>query len=111
MARLNLPEPFARIDDMVERGDTAAARGALAEARGDAALTELLEVKIALREGTLAPQLAMNRLLSLMRQNAKLPGAHELYQDASQRSYDGGESSLSHSHPPPPSTPKTGPKK
>jgi hypothetical protein len=96
---------------MVESGDLAAARGALAGAQGDAALIELLEVKIALHEGTLAPQLAMNRLLSLMRQNAKLPGAHELYQDASERSYEGGESSLSHSHPPPPSTPKTGPKR
>src|SRR5262245_46374476 len=104
MARLNLPEPFARIDEMVERGDMAAARGALADAGGDAALTELLEVKISLYEGTLAPQIAMNRLLSLMRQDSKLVGAHELYQEASQRSYAGGESSLSYSHPPPPSS-------
>jgi hypothetical protein len=111
MVRSNLPEPFAHIDEMVERGEMAAARDALAAAAGDAALKELLEVKIALHEGSLAPQLAMNRLLSLMRQNPKLPGAHELYQDASERSYDGGESSLSHSHPPPPSTPKAGPKK
>jgi hypothetical protein len=108
MARLNLPEPYARIDDMVEQGDLTSARGALAGAQGNAALSELLEVKIGLHEGTLAPQLAMNRLLALMRQDAKLAGAHELYQEASQRSYDGGESSLSHSHPPPPSAPKPG---
>ena len=108
MARLNLPEPFAHVDEMVERGDMANARAALATATGNAALSELLEVKIGLYEGSLAPQLAMNRLLSLMQKDPKLPGAHALYQDASNRSYAGGESSLSHSHPPPPSKPKAG---
>jgi hypothetical protein len=108
MARLNLPEPFAKVDDLVELGDMTGARAALANARGNAALVELLEVKMALYEGTLAPQLAMNRLLTLMRQDAKLPGAHALYQEASQRSYEEHESSLSHSHPPPPSAPKSG---
>ncbi|HEX3596812.1 MAG TPA: hypothetical protein VHU80_17000 [Polyangiaceae bacterium] len=111
MARLNLPEPFAGIDDIVEQGDMASARSALAKAQGNAALVELLEVKIGLYEDSLAPQLAMNRLLVLMRQDANLPGAHALYQEASTRSYEGGESSLSHSHPPPPSQPKPGPQK
>jgi hypothetical protein len=110
MARLNLPEPFAQIDEMVEQGDMANARAALAEATVSA-LSELVEVKIGLYDGSLAPQLAMNRLLSLMQRDAKLPGAHALYQEASNRSYDGGESSLSHSHPPPPSKPKAGPPK
>jgi hypothetical protein len=108
MARLNLPEPFAKVDDLVEEGDMTGARTALAKATGNAALVELLEVKMGLYEGTLAPQLAMNRLLVLMRQDAKLPGAHALYQEASQRSYAERESSLSHSHPPPPSAPKSG---
>ncbi len=108
MARLNLPEPFAKVDDLVEQGDMTGARAALAKATGNAALVELLEVKMGLHEGTLAPQLAMNRLLALMRQDAKLPGAHALYQEASQRSYAERESSLSHSHPPPPSAPKSG---
>ncbi len=111
MARLNLPEPFAQVDELIEQGDMTSARGALARAQGNAALVELLEVKIGLYEGTLAPQLAMNRLLSLMRRDAKLPGAHTLYQEASDKSYEGGESSLAHSHPPPPSTPKSGPSK
>jgi hypothetical protein len=106
MAVLNLPEPFAQIDEIAERGDFAAARMALAKVSGDPTLVDLLEVKIGLGEGTLAPQLAMNRLLALMRQNAKLPGAHELYRDASQRSYEDRESSLAHSHPPPPIKPK-----
>ncbi|HVW28471.1 MAG TPA: hypothetical protein VHC69_24070 [Polyangiaceae bacterium] len=108
MARLNLPEPFAKVDDLVEQGDMTGARAALTKATGNAALTELLELKMGLYEGTVPPQLAMNRLLSLMRQDAKLPGAHALYQEASQRSYAERESSLSHSHPPPPSTPKSG---
>jgi hypothetical protein len=111
MARLNLPEPFAKVDDLIEQGDITGARAALAKASGNAALTELLEVKMALLEGTLAPQLAMNRLLTLMQKDAKLPGAHALYQEASQRSYAERESSLSHSHPPPPSVPKSGPSK
>ena len=108
MARLNLPEPFAKVDDLVEQGDMTSARAALAKATGNAPLVELLEVKMGLYEGTLAPQLAMNRLLNLMRADAKLPGAHALYQEASQRSYAERESSLSHSHPPPPSAPKSG---
>jgi hypothetical protein len=108
MPRLNLPEPFAQVDDLIEHGDMAGARVVLAKETGNAALKELLEVKMGLYEGTLAPQLAMNRLLNLMRQDAKLPGAHALYQEASQRSYEDRESSLSHSHPPPPSAPKSG---
>ena len=111
MARLNLPEPFAQVDDLIEQGDLPTARTALSSSGGNAAISELLEVKIALYEGSLAPQLAMNRLLALMQKDAKLPGAHELYQEASQRSYDERESSLSHSHPPPPSMPKSGPTK
>src|SRR5262249_14222933 len=75
MARLNLPEPFAKVDDLIEHGDMTGARVALAKETGNPALKELLEVKMGLYEGALAPQLAMNRLLNLMRQDAKLPGA------------------------------------
>jgi hypothetical protein len=110
MARLNLPEPFAQVDDLVERGDLTSARAALANVP-ESDLAELLEVKISLYEGSLEPQIAMNRLLAMMRQNNKLPGAQALYQEASKRSYEGGGSSLSHSHPPPPTTPKAGPQK
>jgi len=111
MARLNLPEPFAKVDDLVEQGDMTGARLALGAIEGNTPLSELLEVKMGLYEGTVAPQLAMNRLLTMMRQDPKLPGAHALYQEASQRSYAERESSLSHSHPPPPSVPKSGPSK
>jgi hypothetical protein len=108
MAVLNLPEPFAQIDQIAEQGDYGAARAALAKVTGDPALVELLEVKIGLGEGSLAPQIAMNRLLALMRQNAKLAGAHDLYREASRHAYADRESSLSHSHPPPPIKEKDG---
>ena len=106
MALLNLPAPFAEIDATIEGDDldgrTRRATERSRKQRPISALVELLEIKIALRVGSLAPQLAMNRLLALMRQDSKLPGSHELYKEASQVSYDGGTSSLSHSHPPPP---------
>lgn len=105
MAALNLPDPYARIDELVERGDVDAARKALSETKENLALRELVEVKIALKQGELAPQLAMNRLLALMRQDAKLPGLQQLYREASSQSYKSGASSLAHSHPPPPPDP------
>jgi hypothetical protein len=101
----NLPEPFAGIDAMVERGEYQAARDSLAAltvGASSASLIELLGLKLALKEGTLRPQVVMNRLLALMRTDAKIPGANDLYREASQLSYSEGTSSLSHSHPPPP---------
>jgi hypothetical protein len=101
----NLPAPFAEIDAMIERGELAAARDSLAalpRAASPSALTELVELKLALRDGSLRPQVAMNRLLALMRADKELPGAHDLYREASTAAYEAGRSSLSHSHPPPP---------
>jgi len=106
MAALNLPEPFGSIDALVERGNYTDARAALARTTDNPGLSELLDVKISLLEETLKPQLAMNRLLALMRKDAKLPGLQELYRAASELSYEVGASSLSHSHPPPPMKPK-----
>jgi hypothetical protein len=114
MGLLNLPEPFAGVDALVEQRDFAAARAALtplADARVNPPLVELLEAKIGLLDGTVAPQLVMNRLLALMRQDAKLAGAHELYKEASETSYEERSSSMAHSHPPPPMKPKAGPPK
>jgi hypothetical protein len=115
MALLKLPEPFAKIDEIAEQGDYAGARSALASLAAahpsSQGLVDVLDVKLGLLEGTLAPQIAMNRLLALMRQDAKLPGAHELYKAASQIAYEEHSSSLSHSHPPPPMKPKDGPTK
>ena len=106
MASLNLPEPFSGVDALTEQGDFEAARAALGRIRENPALRDLCEVKIALFEGSLPPQVAMNRLLALMQKDPTLPGAHDLYREASTQSYEGGFSSLSHSHPPPPIKPK-----
>ena len=105
MAALNLPDPYARIDELVERGEIDAAKRALSETTANPALKELVEVKIALLERELPPQLVMNRLLVLMRQDSKLPGLQDLYREASRLSYQSGASSLAHSHPPPPPDP------
>jgi len=106
MAALNLPDPYAGIDALIENGDFAQAREALSTVTENALLSELLEVKIGLLDGSVQAQIAMNRLLALMRKDAKLPGLQELYRQASSRSYEQGSSSLSHSHPPPPMKPK-----
>lgn len=105
MAVLNLPDPYAGIDELVERGEIDAAKKALSGATANAALRELVEVKIGLLQGEIPPQIAMNRLLVLMRQDSKLPGAQALYREASKMSYQSGASSLAHSHPPPPPDP------
>lgn len=106
MPSLNLPDPYASIDALVESGDFAAAREALSTTRANPGLAELLEVKLGLLDGSLQAQIAMNRLIALMRKDAKLPGLQDLYREASRVSYDEGSSSLSHSHPPPPMKPK-----
>jgi hypothetical protein len=105
MAALNLPDPFARIDDMIERGEIDAAKKALADIHASPPLRELVEVKLGLVRGDVPPQVAMNRLLVLMRQDSKLPGVQDLYREASRLSYQSGASSLAHSHPPPPPDP------
>jgi hypothetical protein len=106
MAALNLPEPYAGVDALAEQGDYTAARAALSSAGGDASLHELCDVKIGLLEGSIPPQIAMNRILALMQKDPKLVGAHDLYREASSLSYESGTSSLSHSHPPPPVKPR-----
>jgi hypothetical protein len=106
MALLKLPSPYGQIDELLEHGDFAGARQKLEETRGNPALAEIVQVKLGLLDGSLAPQLAMNRLLVLMQKDANVPGAHDLYRQASERAYEAGRSSLAHSHPPPPMKPK-----
>jgi hypothetical protein len=59
-------------------------------------------VKLALREGSLSPELTMQRLTQLMKGKPELPGAKQLYQEASSLAYDKRASSMAHSHLPPP---------
>lgn len=106
MVALNLPEPYARIDRLIEGGDTAAAERALSEQGQDADFVEMLRAKLALAQGTQPALSVMNRLVQLMRKNDKLPGIQELYREASRLAYESRQSSLAYSHPPPPMVPK-----
>jgi hypothetical protein len=60
-----------------------------------------LRIKLALYQDGIPAGVAMQRLIQLMRTNPDQRGAKELYQEASRRAYTDGQSSVSHSHPPP----------
>jgi hypothetical protein len=77
------------------------AKAALAEAP-ESDEFQVLHIKLGLLSGGLAPDVAMQKLIQLMRQKPELLGAKTLYQEASRLAYSGRESSVAHSHPPPP---------
>lgn len=92
----------ASIDRLLEAGDLEAARVALARVpRSDDAFT-VVRVKLDLYDGTLPPLAAIQQLVQLMRKKPDFPGAKELYQEASNLSFQTRQSSPAHSHPPPP---------
>ena len=62
----------------------------------------VVRIKLALYDGSLPSGAAMQQLIQLMRRDAAWPGAKELYQEASTSAYQTRQSSVSHSHPPPP---------
>jgi hypothetical protein len=97
-----LPEPYSVIDGLIEAGDADGARVALNEIDPADETFAVLRIKLGLLDGSLAPGLAMQRLIQLMRRDSDWPGAKELYQEASQSAYRSRQSSVSHSHPPPP---------
>jgi hypothetical protein len=92
----------ASIHRLLDAGDLDGARHALADApRSDEAYA-VVRVKLELYDGTLPPLAAIQQLVQLMRKRPDLPGAKELYQEASNLSFRTRQSSLAHSHPPPP---------
>jgi hypothetical protein len=94
----------AAINRLLDAGDLEAAREALGQVpRGEEAFT-VVRVKLELYEGTLPPLAAIQQLVQLMRKQPDFPGAKELYQEASNLSYQTRQSSMAHSHPPPPVT-------
>lgn len=104
MAAADLPEGYDFIDQLLEAGDLEGARDALGQVSGGEEAFAVLRIKLALFEGSLGPGPAQQRLIQLMRRNPNIPGAKELYQEASNLSYRSRTSSASHSHPPPPSS-------
>jgi hypothetical protein len=92
----------AAINRLLDAGDIEAARAELSKLpRSEEAYT-VVRVKLELYEGSLPPLAAIQQLVALMRKKPDFPGAKELYQEASNLSYQTRQSSPAHSHPPPP---------
>jgi hypothetical protein len=94
------PARYDEIDALLNSRDFAGARAALEQAADEEGLA-VLRIKLGLYDESLAPGMAMQRLIQMMRKNPDQPGAKELYQEASKAAYSHGQSSVSHSHPPP----------
>src|SRR6478609_806300 len=100
---MTTPDPV-RIHRLLDAGDLDEARAALSQVpRTDEAFS-VVRVKLELYDGTLPPLAALQQLVQLMRKKPDFPGAKELYQEASNLSYQTRQSSPAHSHPPPPVT-------
>lgn len=92
----------ANVEGLIDAGDFEGARAALGElGELDESFT-VVRIKLGLYDGSLAPGAAMQQLIQLMRKDENFPGAKELYQEASRRAYQSRQSSIAHSHPPPP---------
>ncbi len=90
------------IDRLLEAQDLDSAREALQAAPAGDDAYAVVRIKLALYDGSLPSGAAMQQLIQLMRRDAAWPGAKELYQLASTSAFQTRQSSVSHSHPPPP---------
>ena len=93
------------IRDLIEEGSLEDARSLLASAP-DGPLSDLAALQIAFAEGSATADQLVQRLVALMRNNPDLPGSRELYTRLSDAAYEAHQSSLAHSHPPPPVRPR-----
>lgn len=96
---------YETIDRLLQTEALDEARTVLEKAPRDQTY-QVLRIKLALLDGSMPPGMAMQKLIQLMRETPDLPGAKTLYQEASTLAYSGRESSVAHSHPPPPVAPK-----
>jgi hypothetical protein len=94
----------ASINRLLDAGDLEGARAELAQVTRSDETFAVVRVKLELYDGTLPPLAAIQQLVQLMRKTPEFPGAKELYQEASNMSYQTRQSTLAHSHPPPPVT-------
>lgn len=101
MDTAKLADP-ARIDALLDAGDLDGARARLADVPEPDERFAVVRIKLGLYDGTLPPGAAMQQLIQLMRRDENFPGAKELYQEASRVAYQSRQSSVAHSHPPPP---------
>lgn len=98
---MTAPDP-ASIHRLLDAGDLEGARAALSRLPRTEEAYTVVRVKLELYDGTLPPLAAIQQLVQLMRKKPDFPGAKELYQEASNLSYETRQSSPAHSHPPPP---------
>ena len=92
----------ASIHRLLDSGDLDAARAELSQVPRTDETSLVARVKLELYDGSLPPLAAIQQLVQLMRKKPDFPGAKELYQEASNMSYQTRQSSPAHSHPPPP---------
>ncbi len=90
------------IDGLLEAQDFDGARDALSAAPATDESYSVVRIKLALCDGSMPSGAAMQALIQLMRRNPDWPGAKALYQLASSNAFETRQSSVSHSHPPPP---------
>ena len=95
---------YEHIDQLLTKEAFDEAKVAL-DAAPDTEPAKILRIKLGLLSDSMPPGVAMQKLIQLMREKPDLPGAKELYQQASKLAYSGRESSVAHSHPPPPVRP------
>jgi hypothetical protein len=90
------------IDALLEIDDLEGAREALFGVSTTDESYSVVRIKLALCDGSMPSGAAMQALIQLMRRNPEWPGAKALYQQASTNAFQTRQSSVSHSHPPPP---------
>ena len=90
------------LDAMLEADDLSGTRAALKDVPTSDERYAVVRIKLGLFEGSMASGVAMQALIQLMRKNPDWPGAKALYQRASSAAFETRQSSVSHSHPPPP---------
>jgi hypothetical protein len=90
------------IDRLLEAQDLDGARRALQGVAVSDERFAVVRIKLALYDGSMPSGAAMQQLIQLMRRDPAWPGAKELYQLASTSAYQTRQTSVSHSHPPPP---------
>lgn len=106
MPDVEMPADFESIQRLLDCGDIESAREILGGTEPEDEAYTVLRLKLAMVEGSLSPQVALQKLIQLMRRQANWPGAKALYQEASKLAYTERQSSASHSHVPPPVRPK-----
>jgi hypothetical protein len=90
------------LDAMLEADDLSGTRAALQGIAASDDRYAVLRIKLALYDGSMPSGMAMQQLIQLMRRDPEWPGAKALYQSASSAAFETRQSSVSHSHPPPP---------